>query len=89
LTITTLAIDNHLNEDVHFKLKRVGRVSHIYELLSFYCCAGVEINTGEPQLTIANTAQSLPSVRLCLHRWQAFWYYPFLSLGFFDEAINC
>jgi hypothetical protein len=44
LAITTLSFDNHLPEDDHSRPKHIGRVSYIYKLLYFHCCAVVGIN---------------------------------------------
>jgi hypothetical protein len=60
----TLAFENHLPEDVHRRPRRVGSVSYVYELLSFYCCTVAEIHIVKPQLTIEDAVAPLPSMRL-------------------------
>jgi hypothetical protein len=42
--VTTHFFYNHFPEAGYCRLKHVGGVSYVYQLLSFYCCAVVGIN---------------------------------------------
>jgi hypothetical protein len=42
--MTALPFDNYFPKNGHCRPKHVAEVSHIYEVLSFYCCAVVGIN---------------------------------------------